>query len=58
MIDLGLFVADESTSRMPTHLEVVDFMEDPIDLLVPANPVPATPSATMLTTTSGVSDIG
>ncbi len=37
VIDVGLFVADESTSRMPSYLEVVDFMEDPIDLLVPAD---------------------
>lgn len=35
-VDVGLFVADESTSRMPDYLEVVEFMDDPIDLLVPA----------------------
>lgn len=36
-IDVGLFVADESTSHMPSYLEVLDFMDDPIDLLVPAD---------------------
>lgn len=33
-IDVGLFVADESTSRLPDYLEVEEFMDDPIDLLV------------------------
>ncbi|MCH8570259.1 LysR family transcriptional regulator [Nesterenkonia sp. AY15] len=33
-IDVGLFVADESTSRLPAYLEVAEFMDDPIDLLV------------------------
>lgn len=33
-IDVGLFVADESTSRLPDYLEVAEFMDDPIDLLV------------------------
>ncbi|MBO0594980.1 LysR family transcriptional regulator [Nesterenkonia sp. E16_7] len=33
-IDVGLFVADESTSRLPSYLEVAEFMDDPIDLLV------------------------
>lgn len=34
-IDVGLFVADESISRVPDYLEVTGFMDDPIDLLVP-----------------------
>lgn len=34
-IDVGIFVADESTSRMPAFVEVAGLMDDPIDLLVP-----------------------
>lgn len=34
-IDIGLFVADESISRIPDYLEVANFMDDPIDLIVP-----------------------
>ncbi|NYJ17185.1 LysR family transcriptional regulator [Nesterenkonia sandarakina] len=33
-IDVGLFVADESMSRLPAYIEVAGFMDDPIDLLV------------------------
>lgn len=37
-IDLGLFVADESTSRLAeSHIEVTGLLDDPIDLLVPAS---------------------
>lgn len=36
-IDLGLFVADESTSHIAQHhIEVTSLFDDPIDLLVPA----------------------
>ncbi|WP_120006617.1 LysR family transcriptional regulator [Nesterenkonia muleiensis] len=35
-IDLGLFVADESTSHLAdSHVEVTSLLDDPIDLLVP-----------------------
>ncbi|PSK95358.1 LysR family transcriptional regulator [Murinocardiopsis flavida] len=35
-IDLGLFVADESTSHVAdSHVAVMDLLDDPIDLLVP-----------------------
>ena len=35
-IDLGLFVANEATSRVAdSHVEVVSLLDDPIDLLVP-----------------------
>lgn len=35
-IDLGLFVADESTSHLADrHIEVASLLDDPIDLLVP-----------------------
>ncbi|WP_435111833.1 LysR family transcriptional regulator [Nocardiopsis synnemataformans] len=35
-IDLGLFVADESTSHIAdSHIEVIGVLDDPIDLLVP-----------------------
>lgn len=35
-VDLGLFVADESTSRIEdSHVDVTGLLDDPIDLLVP-----------------------
>lgn len=35
-IDLGLFVANESTSHVAdSHVEVINLLDDPIDLLVP-----------------------
>lgn len=35
-VDLGLFVADESTSHLADrHIDVTSLMDDPIDLLVP-----------------------
>ncbi|GAA1438259.1 hypothetical protein GCM10009602_06250 [Nocardiopsis tropica] len=35
-MDLGLFVANESTSHIAdSHVEVIDVLDDPIDLLVP-----------------------
>lgn len=37
-VDLGLFVANESTSHIAdSHVEVISLLDDPIDLLVPAN---------------------
>ncbi|QVQ51954.1 LysR family transcriptional regulator [Spiractinospora alimapuensis] len=35
-IDVGLFVAEEATSRIEdSHIDVCDLMDDPIDLLIP-----------------------
>lgn len=35
-IDVGLFVAEEATSRIEdSHIDICDLMDDPIDLLIP-----------------------